>query len=207
MAGLVLDLGDDAGAWISARSEMPAAVRRPPPRARRRARRSRRPPRCRRCVSPRSFSVNDGRLTFTPGRLMWRREASGPGDEHAAADVGVVFLEHLEADEAVVDQHGVADLDVVDEILVVDVDRADLLARRSRSAPGLTVKSKISPALSSIGASRSPVRISGPLMSIMIATSRPTRRADGADAADDQARPVVLGVRHVEPDDVDARRG
>ncbi len=41
--------------------------------------------------------------------------------------------------------------------------------------PGRTVKSKISPTFSSIGISRSPVRISGPLMSIMIATSRPTR--------------------------------
>jgi hypothetical protein len=49
------------------------------------------------------------------------------GREHAAADVGVVFFQHLEADEAVVDEDGVADLDVVDEVLVIDVDRADFL--------------------------------------------------------------------------------
>ena len=34
------------------------------------------------------------------------------------------------------------------------------------------MKSKISPGLSSIGTARSPVRISGPFMSIMMATSR-----------------------------------
>ena len=48
---------------------------------------------------------------------MWRRDVSWPGDEHPAADVGVVLFQHLEAQQAAVDEHDVAHADVVDEIL------------------------------------------------------------------------------------------
>jgi hypothetical protein len=45
-----------------------------------------------------------------------------------------VLLQHLEAQQTVVDQDDVAHADVVDEILIIDVDRADFLgifARRT----------------------------------------------------------------------------
>jgi hypothetical protein len=116
------------------------------------------------------------------------------------------FFEDLEAQQAIVDEDGVADFDVLREVLVID------LTERISSAPppwpslwpGRTVKSKISPARNSIGALTSPVRISGPLMSIMMRHFATDLGADGADAADHAAGPVVFCVGHVEADDVGA---
>jgi hypothetical protein len=68
-----------------------------------------------------------GEVHLHAGEVDVAARGEGAGGEHAAADVGVILREHLEADEAVVHQHGVADLDVVDEVLVVHVDGADLL--------------------------------------------------------------------------------
>ena len=53
-----------------------------------------------------------------------RRE--GAGDHDPAADGGGVAGDDLEADEAVVDQHGGAGGDVVDEARVIDGDGADV---------------------------------------------------------------------------------
>ena len=79
------------------------------------------------------FFGEGGQVHLHAGKIDVAARLELPGDEHAAADVRLVFLQDFEADQAVVDQDGVADLDVVDEILVVDVDRADLLAAFARS--------------------------------------------------------------------------
>ena len=47
----------------------------------------------------------------------------------------LVFREHFEPDQAVVHQHGVADLDVVDQVLIVDVDRTNLLGAVATVGP------------------------------------------------------------------------
>ena len=56
-----------------------------------------------------------------------------------------------------------------------------------------------------MGAATSPVRISGPLMSIMIAMSRPTRWLTARMRRMMVAGPLVRGMGHVEADDVGAR--
>ena len=78
-------------------------------------------------ASARSFSVKAGRFTLTPGRLMCRRGLSSPAISTAAADVGGVLLQHFQLDQAVVHQHGVAELDVGDQIPVIHVHRPDFL--------------------------------------------------------------------------------
>ncbi len=144
----------------------------------------------------REVHVHAGQVDVAARREMPRRQ-------HAAADVGVVLLHHLEADQAVVDQDGVADLDVGDEIAVVDVDRADLdgvLAFRA----GLDgeVEDLARPQLDGhrevAGADLGPLDVHHDRDVLAGADG------GGPDAADDHARPVVAGVRHVEPHDVDA---
>src|SRR5262249_28536539 len=49
-------------------------------------------------------------------------------DEHATADVRLALFQHFEPEEALVDEDNAADGDVGDEVLVVDIDRANFLA-------------------------------------------------------------------------------
>ena len=125
------------------------------------------------------------------------------GDEDAAADAGLVFGEDFEAEEAVVDEDGVADLDVVDEVLVVDVDGADFFALHAAGAgfdgeiedfAGLEFERDGEVAGADFGALD--VHHDGDVAA--------EAGGDGADAADDGAGPVVFRVRHVEADDVGA---
>ena len=63
-----------------------------------------------------SLAVRAGRLTLTPGRLMWRRLPSLPSVRTSHSTLLPLFGEHLHLDGAVVDQHHVAHVDVIDEI-------------------------------------------------------------------------------------------
>ncbi len=83
-----------------------------------------------------SFSVIDGRLTRTPGRLTWRLLPSVPPSTTRHVRRGAVFFEDVEVDQAVVDRDSVADVDRRHEIVVVDLNGAvfdvDFAAYRQR---------------------------------------------------------------------------
>ncbi len=63
-----------------------------------------------------------GEIDFDAGQIDVAAGAEGAGGEDFAADLVVVLDEDLEVNDAVVDEHGVADVDVVDEAVVVHVD-------------------------------------------------------------------------------------
>ncbi len=125
------------------------------------------------------------------------------GREHAATDVGVLFFQDLQADEAVVHQHGVADLDVVDQIAVVHVHRAHLLGVVAGRA-GLYGKVKNLAG----GEQDGVVHVAGADLGTLDVHHDGDLSADlgrdRADAANDGAAPLVLGVGHVQAGDIGA---
>jgi hypothetical protein len=127
-------------------------------------------------------------------------------DEHAATDARGIFFEDFEAEEAVIDEDRVADLDVVDEVLVVHVDGTDFLgpaaAFRAHAGAHGEVEDLADFELDGCG------YIAGPDFGSLdvhhdgdIAVDA---LAHGPNSSDDHARPVVRGVRHVESDDIGA---
>ena len=133
-----------------------------------------------------------------------RRELAG--DQHAAANVGVLFLQDFQADEAVVHQHGVAHLDVVDQVPVIDVHRADF-ARLFRLGADAGFDGEVED-FARLELDRHREVAGADFRAFDVHHDRDlaasTRCGHGADAADDLAGPVMLGVRHVQADDIGA---
>ena len=117
------------------------------------------------------------------------------------SDMGVIFGEDFEADEAVVDEDRVAHGDVVDEILIVDVDGSDFL-RVFAIGAGLDGEIKDLAGTELDGC----VDVTGANFGTLDIHHDGDLAADtgahGADATDDGARPLMFGVGHVQPDDV-----
>ena len=125
------------------------------------------------------------------------------GDQDAATDAGRVLGQDFEAEEAIVDEDGVADLDVVDEVLVVDVDGADFLAALDIGAAGAGFNGEVEDlaGFKLDGHGEVAGTDFGALNVHHDGDVAADAGADGADAADDHAGPVVFGVRHIEADD------
>ena len=68
------------------------------------------------CRSARSFSVSDGMLTLTPGRLMPLWSLIGPPLTHFGAHAGAVGIERAQFDGAIGQQDAVARLHVAREL-------------------------------------------------------------------------------------------
>ncbi len=118
--------------------------------------------------------------------------------EDLAAEVVLVLAEDLHPDDAAVDQDDVADVDVVDEVVVIDVDRIFLVALgaahgEGEVVPGLQVELVGQVAGADLGS-----------LGVEHQADMDARfLADLADPLADGAHPVVLGVRHVEAEDID----
>ena len=117
--------------------------------------------------------------------------------EHLAADAVVLFAQDFHVDVAVVHEDDIALGNVVDEPIVVNVHRIVLLAARSahgelEGVAGVQVQARFKVA----GADGRALGVhhdgdvGGRLAGCL------------ADALDDSMHPVVLGVAHVEPEDV-----
>ena len=122
------------------------------------------------------------------------------GNEHTAADAGLILGQHLELQESVVDEHGVADVDVLDQVLVIDVDGANLLGA------GAGLDGEVEDfARFQLDRDAEIARANlGPLDVHHDGHFPIHAFADLPNAANDAAGPIVLGVGHVEPDDVGA---
>ena len=146
-----------------------------------------------------SLAVRAGRLTLTPGRLMWRRLPSLPSVRTSHSTLLPALAEHLHFDGAVVDEHDVADVDVVDEVGVVDVHGAFLLAAFAADGEGEFLAGlEVERHAEVAGADGRALRVHHD------ADELTARGGGGADVLDDAADPVVRRVRHVEAEDVHA---
>ncbi len=147
-----------------------------------------------------SLAVRAGRLTLTPGRLIWRRLPSLPSVRTSHSTLFPFFGQHLHFNRAVVDQDDVAHADVVDEILVIHVhgmlfEVAFAADREGEFLAGLQIQRHAQVAGAdgrSLGVHED-AHVARPFEGL------------GPDRGMDAAHPVVRGVGHVQAEDVDAR--
>src|ERR1041384_5049195 len=87
--------------------------------------------------------------------------------EHFALNLVTLLGEDLHLNRAIVEQHHVVNVDILDEILVVHIHRMQFLAPFAADSEG-----ELLPGLRSSDAGRSPVRMAGPCVSIMMPAER-----------------------------------
>ena len=141
-----------------------------------------------------------GQADFDAGQVDVAAAAELAFGENFAFHLVAVLGEDFHLDRAVVNQHHVADADVVDEIFVIHVHgmllQVAFAAHGEREfLAGLQIQRHADVA----GADGRALRVhhdAGELCA---------RGGGGADVRDDAAHPVVRRVRHVEPENVDAR--
>ena len=133
------------------------------------------------------------------GQIDVAAGAEFAGCEDLAADAAVLFGKHLQVNDAVINKDDIALRDVVDEAIIIDVHRVELLTADAAHRELHDV-------------AHLEVELHGEIPS---ADGRPLgihQNTDGegelvgdfADGGDDLADPVVVGVAHVEPEDVRA---
>src|ERR1051326_7184795 len=140
-----------------------------------------------------------GQADFDAGQVDVAAAAELAFGQDLALDLVAVLGEDFHLERAVVNEHNVADADVVDEILVVHVHGAFLLAafaahgeRELLSGPHFQGQRPLAGA-------------DGRALGVhQNADKSLAGLGGGTDVTHDASDPIVLRVRHVEPEDVDA---
>jgi hypothetical protein len=146
------------------------------------------------------FLGEGGQVDLHPGKVDVTTGAEQARGEDLAADAVVDLAQDLEVDDPVVDKHHVALRNVIDESVVIHADGVELLAVGAPHGELHDVADlEVELGSEVAGADRGALRVHED------ADRHGQLGGDGPDGGDDLPHPIVVGVAHVEPEDVHAR--
>ena len=154
---------------------------------------------CAECHVSEVFFGERGEVDFNAWEIDVAAGAHDALGEDLAADAVSFFGEDFHVDDAVVDEDGVAFGDVIDESVVIDVDGVGFLtafAADSELEDVAVFELEFCGEVAGADGGALGVEEDGDVALELF--------ADGTDSWNDGADPVVWGVAHVEPEDVDA---